>query len=206
MLFSSLSLRVPHSHLDKKEEFLFFSTLSPSPFPTTYGSASIASAVIWGKFYMVDAERRLLENALQDPDNHQFVILSDSFKDPGPHNNGSACIPCKCAKGLSIAMAEKHNLKNPAVKRILQEVKEMQMNPSDDYISLPLEENIFEWKFSIRGPGDSEFEGGIYHGRIQLPSEYPFKPPSFMLLTPGLEGRNCIADEHYLPTFLQVRI
>ncbi|KAL2523869.1 ubiquitin-conjugating enzyme E2 32 [Abeliophyllum distichum] len=46
-------------------------------------------------------------------------------------------------------------------------------------------ENIFEWQFSIRGPQDSEFEGGIYHGKIQVPAEYPFKPPSFMLLTPN---------------------
>ncbi|KAG9143948.1 hypothetical protein Leryth_022972 [Lithospermum erythrorhizon] len=83
-------------------------------------------------------------------------------------------------------MAEdKYNLKNPAVKRILQEVKEMQSNPSDDFMSLPIEENIFEWQFAINGPTDSEFEGGIYHGRIQLPAEYPFKPPSFMLLTPN---------------------
>lgn len=45
------------------------------------------------------------------------------------------------------------------------------------------QENIFDWQFAIRGPRDTEFEGGIYHGRIQLPAEYPFKPPSFMLLT-----------------------
>lgn len=45
------------------------------------------------------------------------------------------------------------------------------------------QENIFEWQFAIRGPRETEFEGGIYHGRIQLPAEYPFKPPSFMLLT-----------------------
>lgn len=37
-------------------------------------------------------------------------------------------------------MAEdKYNRKNPAVKRILQEVKEMQSNPSDGFMSLPLE-------------------------------------------------------------------
>jgi ubiquitin-protein ligase len=46
-----------------------------------------------------------------------------------------------------------------------------------------VQEDIFEWQFAILGPQDSEFEGGIYHGRIQLPSDYPFKPPSFMLLT-----------------------
>ncbi|KAL8479975.1 hypothetical protein ACS0TY_026278 [Phlomoides rotata] len=47
-----------------------------------------------------------------------------------------------------------YNRKNPAVRRILQEVKEMQSNPSDDFMTLPLEEDIFEWQFTIRGPRD----------------------------------------------------
>ena len=105
---------------------------------------------------------------------------------------------------IVIQMAEdKYNLKNPAVKRILQEVKEMQSNPSDDFTSLPLEENIFEWQFAIRGPRDSEFEGGIYHGRIQLPAEYPFKPPSFMLLTPNgrfeTQTKICLSISNHHP-------
>ncbi|KAL0644139.1 hypothetical protein Bca4012_042429 [Brassica carinata] len=33
----------------------------------------------------------------------------------------------------------RYNRKNPAAKRIRQEVKEMQANPSDDFMSLPLE-------------------------------------------------------------------
>lgn len=28
-------------------------------------------------------------------------------------------------------------------------------------------------------------QGGIYHGRILLPPEYPFKPPSFIMLSPN---------------------
>ena len=28
-------------------------------------------------------------------------------------------------------------------------------------------------------------QGGIYHGRILMPAEYPFKPPAFMMLTPS---------------------
>ncbi|EOA31085.1 hypothetical protein CARUB_v10014236mg [Capsella rubella] len=102
---------------------------------------------------------------------------------------------------------EKYNRKNPAVKRILQEVKEMQANPSDDFMSLPLEENIFEWQFAIRGPGDTEFEGGIYHGRIQLPADYPFKPPSFMLLTPNgrfeTNTKICLSISNYHPEHWQ---
>ncbi|KAK4775806.1 hypothetical protein SAY87_023767 [Trapa incisa] len=104
-------------------------------------------------------------------------------------------------------MADRYNLKNPSVKRILQEVKEMQSNPSDDFMSLPLEENIFEWHFAIRGPRDSEFEGGIYHGRIQLPSEYPFKPPSFMLLTPNgrfeTQTKICLSISNHHPEHWQ---
>lgn len=104
-------------------------------------------------------------------------------------------------------MAEKYNMKNPSVKRILQEVKEMQANPSDDFMSLPLEENIFEWQFAIRGPRDTEFEGGIYHGRIQLPAEYPFKPPSFLLLTPNgrfeTQTKICLSISNYHPEHWQ---
>lgn len=42
---------------------------------------------------------------------------------------------------------------------------------------------MFEWHFTVRGPPDTEFDGGRYHGRITLPPEYPMKPPSIMLLT-----------------------
>ncbi|NP_001334140.1 ubiquitin-conjugating enzyme E2 32-like [Zea mays] len=101
----------------------------------------------------------------------------------------------------------KYNRSNPAVKRILQEVKEMQSNPSPDFMALPLEEDIFEWQFAILGPRDSEFEGGIYHGRIQLPSDYPFKPPSFMLLTPSgrfeIQKKICLSISNYHPEHWQ---
>jgi ubiquitin-conjugating enzyme E2 J1 len=38
-----------------------------------------------------------------------------------------------------MAATGKFNRSNPAVKRILQEVKEMQSNPSPDFMALPLE-------------------------------------------------------------------
>lgn len=44
---------------------------------------------------------------------------------------------------------------------------------------------MFEWHFTVRGPTDSPFEDGFYHGRIILPTEYPMKPPSIILLTPN---------------------
>jgi ubiquitin-protein ligase len=38
-----------------------------------------------------------------------------------------------------MAATAKYNRSNPAVKRILQEVKEMQSNPSPEFMALPLE-------------------------------------------------------------------
>ena len=76
--------------------------------------------------------------------------------------------------------------KNPTIKRILKEASELANSPSPDYHAAPLETDLFEWHFTIRGaPAPSPFEGGIYHGRIVLPPAYPLKPPSFRFLTPS---------------------
>ncbi|KAK5687384.1 hypothetical protein LTS10_001522 [Elasticomyces elasticus] len=75
--------------------------------------------------------------------------------------------------------------KNPTIKRILKEASELANQPSSDYSAGPLETDLLEWHFTIRGPpSPSPFEGGLYHGRIVLPPSYPLKPPSFRFLTP----------------------
>ncbi|KAL4447621.1 hypothetical protein ABPG75_004840 [Micractinium tetrahymenae] len=78
-----------------------------------------------------------------------------------------------------------YNQRHPAVKRIVQELKELQREDDPNILAEAIEDNIFEWHFVIRGAWDSEFEGGIYHGRILMPPEYPFKPPAFVMLTPS---------------------
>ena len=64
--------------------------------------------------------------------------------------------------------------------RARAQIAEAGANP--DFEASPLEDNLFEWHFTIRGPPGTAFEGGRYHGRITLPPEYPFKPPSITLL------------------------
>ncbi|XP_071440151.1 ubiquitin-conjugating enzyme E2 J1-like isoform X2 [Hetaerina americana] len=71
-----------------------------------------------------------------------------------------------------------------AVKRLMREAIELK-DPADEYFVQPLEDNLFEWHFTINGPPSTEFEGGIYHGRIVLPTEYPMKPPNIIILTPN---------------------
>jgi ubiquitin-conjugating enzyme E2 J1 len=102
-------------------------------------------------------------------------------------SNGTAGdgAPSRASPARTDATASKYNQRNPAVKRILREMREMAEDASPAFHAEAVEEDIFEWHFAILGPEDSEFEGGIYHGRVLLPPEYPFKPPSFVLLTPS---------------------
>lgn len=76
--------------------------------------------------------------------------------------------------------------KHPGSKRLMLEAQEMMNNSeSHQYSAQPMEDNLFEWHFTFRGSQDTEFEGGIYHGRLSFPNDYPMKPPSVYLLTPN---------------------
>ncbi|PIL23797.1 hypothetical protein GSI_13548 [Ganoderma sinense ZZ0214-1] len=93
------------------------------------------------------------------------------------------------------------NKNNSAVKRIMQEARELANDPCTDYAAAPLEDDIFEWHCTLRGSPGTEFEGGLYHFRILLPAEYPFRPPAIMMLTPNgrfeLNTKICISFTNY---------
>lgn len=74
---------------------------------------------------------------------------------------------------------------DPAVKRLMREAQELH-EATEEYCAYPLEDNLFEWHFTVQGPPSTDFEGGVYHGRILLPPEYPMKPPNIILLTVSL--------------------
>ena len=86
-------------------------------------------------------------------------------------------------EGAGLASLEASN--NPAVKRLLREARELREGACSDFHAAPLDDNLFEWHFTIAGPDGTAFEGGRFHGRILLPNEYPFKPPAIMILTPN---------------------
>lgn len=79
----------------------------------------------------------------------------------------------------------KFNSKSPTIRRILREAQELSASPSPDYTATPLESDLFEWHFTLRGPPNSVYADGIYHGRIVLPQAYPLRPPSFRFVTPS---------------------
>jgi len=149
--------------------------------PIFIGREIHSEKVTWGQISMVDAERRLLANALQDIDNQHFVLLSDScvplhnfdyvydylmginlsfidcFYDPGPHGNFRYS------------------------QNMLPEVTEADFRKGSQWFSV-------KRQHALMIVADS-----LYYTKFKIHCR------------PGMEdGRNCYADEHYLPTLFHM--
>lgn len=73
------------------------------------------------------------------------------------------------------------------VRRLTKELKSLRKNPvREPTISVaPNEANILEMHYVIEGSAKTPYEGGVYHGKLIFPKEYPLKPPGVMMLTPS---------------------
>lgn len=88
-------------------------------------------------------------------------------------------------------------------KRLAKEYKKIERDPPPFIIAKPSEENILEWHYIITGPPETPFEGGQYHGILRFAPEYPFKPPSILMVTPNgrfaCNTRLCLTISDYHP-------
>lgn len=79
----------------------------------------------------------------------------------------------------------------------------MQKEPPPFVWAAPDEKNILNWNYIIRGPPDSPYAGGEYHGVLLFPAEYPFKPPGIKMLTPSgrfqIDKRICFSMSDFHP-------
>jgi len=71
------------------------------------------------------------------------------------------------------------------VRRLRRELQSLAKNPIENIEALPLEQNIREWHFVIKGAVDSAYVGGYYHGKLEFTKDYPLKPPAIRLITPS---------------------
>eukprot|EP00163_Fabomonas_tropica_P011947 TRINITY_DN2298_c0_g1_i2.p1 TRINITY_DN2298_c0_g1~~TRINITY_DN2298_c0_g1_i2.p1 ORF type:complete len:171 (-),score=21.47 TRINITY_DN2298_c0_g1_i2:456-968(-) len=92
---------------------------------------------------------------------------------------------------------------NVALKRLMQEYKEITNNPVDGIIAGPVsEQNYFEWEAIIMGPSQTPYEGGVFQALLKFPPDYPLSPPSMRFITPLWhpniypDGRVCISILH----------
>lgn len=179
--FEKLWDRFFHGHEDRFTVYVHASSEKPAHVSRYFIGRDIRSEkVIWGKISMVDAEKRLLGHALEDPNNQHFVLLSDScvplhnfdyvynylmftnisyidcFEDPGPHGNGRYS------------------------DHMMPEVEVKDFRKGAQWFSMKRQHAIIVMADSL------------YYTKFKL------------YCRPGMDGRNCYADEHYLPTLFNM--
>ncbi|CAD6571684.1 MAG: Ubiquitin-conjugating enzyme E2 6 [Cyphobasidiales sp. Tagirdzhanova-0007] len=70
-------------------------------------------------------------------------------------------------------------------KRLAHEYQSLAKTPPPFCVARPLESNLLECHFIMRGPADSPYAGGEYHGTLIFPPQYPFSPPGIKVFTPS---------------------
>jgi len=90
-----------------------------------------------------------------------------------------------------------------AYKRLTKEYINIQKSPPAYLFARPLESNILEWHYVLKGPPETPYFGGEYHGKLVFPSDYPFKPPSIRMITPNgrfqVDTRLCLSMSDFHP-------
>lgn len=76
------------------------------------------------------------------------------------------------------------HVKTTNIKRLQKFVKDLDTEKSEYYDAKPDENDITIWYVRIYNLSD-EYVGGEYYMKILFTEEYPYKPPSYMMLTPS---------------------
>jgi hypothetical protein len=72
-----------------------------------------------------------------------------------------------------------------AVKRIVVDLKEFIRSDFQTLFAHANDEDIRKIDALIIGPPDTPYSGGFFHFDMQLPSDYPWQPPSVHIITTG---------------------
>lgn len=90
-----------------------------------------------------------------------------------------------------------------ALSRLRKELKAISADPPPNIHVYCDESNILAWSYLLEGPEDTPYEGGFYWGRLKFPKDYPFAPPSILMVTPNgrfeTNVRLCLSMSDYHP-------
>jgi len=90
-----------------------------------------------------------------------------------------------------------------ATFRLSKEAERLAANPPEYIYAKPEENNLFHFHYVLLGPPETPYAGGIYHGVLVFPENYPFKPPAIKMFTPNgrfeVNKRLCVTMSDYHP-------
>uniref|UniRef100_A0A0G4HW07 UBC core domain-containing protein n=1 Tax=Chromera velia CCMP2878 TaxID=1169474 RepID=A0A0G4HW07_9ALVE len=91
-----------------------------------------------------------------------------------------------------------------AERRLMREYHAIQKTPNPQVKVRPDPKSVFSWHYVLHDlPEDTPFSGGVYHGKLVFPENYPFAPPSIMMITPNgrfdINKRLCLSMSDFHP-------
>lgn len=90
-----------------------------------------------------------------------------------------------------------------ATFRLSKEAERLDANPPEYMYARPEEDNLFTFHYVFLGPPETPYAGGIYHGVLLFPENYPFKPPAIKMFTPSgrfkVNERLCVTMSDFHP-------
>nr|CAB3267444.1 ubiquitin-conjugating enzyme E2 J2-like [Phallusia mammillata] len=96
-----------------------------------------------------------------------------------------------------------HKVPLTATQRLKQDYIRLKRDPVPYVTAEPLPSNILEWHYVVRGPEDTPYFGGYYHGKLVFPREFPFRPPAIYMITPNgrfkCNQRLCLSISDFHP-------
>ncbi|CEL91729.1 unnamed protein product [Vitrella brassicaformis CCMP3155] len=71
-----------------------------------------------------------------------------------------------------------------AVGRLNRELHQLEKDPVPHIVVKPSPSSMFVWHYVLHDlPKDTAYAGGVYHGKLVFPQNYPFAPPAIYMIT-----------------------
>ena len=90
------------------------------------------------------------------------------------------------------------------IRRLQKEYLMLENDPVEFVKAVsPLNGNLHDCHFCFQGPTGTPYENGYYHGVLNFPPKYPFRPPDIRMMTPSgrfeINKKLCLSITSYHP-------